>query len=113
MAQGDDVCGEAVFQQDASVPLAVQLADETVPVDHEAWAEPAAQNTRERKRGRLAPSAAICNRSEAAVDSDVVKVISAKCFWMLTLGSEGTGRKQGEASKKTDSTGGKMGYSRD
>lgn len=41
--QGDDVRWEAVFEQDAPVPLAVQFYDEAVPVDHEAWAEPAVQ----------------------------------------------------------------------
>lgn len=43
MAQGDNVCREAVFEQDTPVSLAVQLSDEAVPVDHEAWAEPATQ----------------------------------------------------------------------
>lgn len=43
MVQGDNVCREAVFEQDTPVSLAVQLSDEAVPVDHEAWAEPATQ----------------------------------------------------------------------
>lgn len=46
MAQGDNVCWEAVFEQDASVSLAVQLSYEAIPVDHEAWTKPAAQNKR-------------------------------------------------------------------
>lgn len=37
MAQGDNVCREAVFEQDTSVSLTVQLSYETIPVDHEAW----------------------------------------------------------------------------
>lgn len=52
VAHGDDVCGEAVFQQDTSVSLAVQLADETVPVNHQAGAEPAGRD--ERMRGPAA-----------------------------------------------------------
>lgn len=43
VVQGDDVRREAVFEQDAPVPLAVQLADEAVPVDHKARTEPAMQ----------------------------------------------------------------------
>ena len=46
VAQGDDVCGEAVFEQDTSVSLAVQLSYETVPVDHKARTKPAVQNKR-------------------------------------------------------------------
>lgn len=46
VAQGDDVRGEAVFEQDASVSLAIQLSYETVPVDHEARTKPAEQDKR-------------------------------------------------------------------
>lgn len=48
MAQGDDVWREAVFEQDTSVSLAVQLSYEAIPVDHKAWTKPALQNTRDR-----------------------------------------------------------------
>lgn len=50
MAQGDNVCGEAVFEQDTSVSLAVQLSYETVPVDHKARTKPAVQNKRNKAR---------------------------------------------------------------
>ena len=39
-AEGHDVGGEAVFQEDPSVSLAVQFGDEPVPVDHHARPEP-------------------------------------------------------------------------
>lgn len=41
VAQGDDVCGEAGFEQDASLPVTVQLLDKPVPVDDQAWPESA------------------------------------------------------------------------
>lgn len=41
MAQSYNVRGEALFEQDPSVPLAVQFRDEAVPVDDQTWAEPA------------------------------------------------------------------------
>lgn len=37
MAQGDDVGREAGFEQDASLPVAVQLLDKAVPIDDQAW----------------------------------------------------------------------------
>ncbi|MEQ2202727.1 hypothetical protein XENOCAPTIV_013743, partial [Xenoophorus captivus] len=40
----NDVCRETVFKQDTSVPLAVQLFYETIPVDHKAWAKPVTHN---------------------------------------------------------------------
>lgn len=45
MAQGDNVCGEAVFEQDPSVSLTVQLSDEAIPVDHKAWTKPETADT--------------------------------------------------------------------
>lgn len=33
MAQGDNVCGETGCEQDAPLPVAVQLLDKSVPVD--------------------------------------------------------------------------------
>jgi len=33
VAQGDDVSGEAGMEQDAPLPVTVQLLDEPVPVD--------------------------------------------------------------------------------
>lgn len=50
MAQGDDVCREAVFEQDTSVSLAVQLSYETIPVDHKAGTKPVVQNKRNKAR---------------------------------------------------------------
>lgn len=41
LTQGYDVRGEAVSQQDASVPLAVQLRYEPVPVDDQTRTKPA------------------------------------------------------------------------
>lgn len=45
MAQGDDVRGEAGFEQDAPLPVTVQLLDESVPVDDQA--RPESAQTRE------------------------------------------------------------------
>lgn len=53
VAQGGNVRGEAVFEQDTSVSLAVQLSDEAVPVYHKAWTEPAGKKKREVKPGLL------------------------------------------------------------
>lgn len=44
VAQSDNVCREAVFEQDTSVSLAVQLSDETVPVDDKPGPKSAVQN---------------------------------------------------------------------
>ncbi len=41
LTQGYDVRGEAVSQQDPSVPLAVQLRYEPVPVDDQTGTKPA------------------------------------------------------------------------
>lgn len=54
--QGDDVRREAVLEQDAPVPLAVQLSDEAVPVDHKARTEPAMQEESARCWNTTAPS---------------------------------------------------------
>ena len=61
-AQGGDVCGEAVFKQDTSVPLAVQLSDEAVPVNHEARTEPAVQKTERNKRRALVSASSLTSR---------------------------------------------------
>lgn len=37
VAQGNDVCGEAGFEQNAPLPVTVQLLDESVPIDDQAW----------------------------------------------------------------------------
>lgn len=37
MAQGDDVGRETGFEQDAPLPVAVQLLDKAVPIDDQAW----------------------------------------------------------------------------
>lgn len=41
MAQGDDVRGETGFEQDAPLPVTVQLLDEAVPIDDQARSESA------------------------------------------------------------------------
>lgn len=39
VAQGDDVRGETGFEQDAPLPVTIQLLDEAVPIDDQARSE--------------------------------------------------------------------------
>lgn len=56
MAQGDNVCREAVFEQDTSVSLAVQLSYEAIPVDHKAWTKPAVQKQKKQSQSFVSTS---------------------------------------------------------
>ena len=92
VAQGDNVCREAVFEQDTSVSLAVELSYETVPVDHKAWTKPAEPDKRN-KGGPLWEHHS-CHLGEFWGSYEWVTLllfipISAKCSRLLTLDEEG------------------------
>lgn len=86
VAQGDNVCREAVFEQDTSVSLAVQLFYEAVPVDHKAWTKPVVQKPRNTVILLLAHPCYY--EFSSSYELDILKFISVKCLWLLTLDLE-------------------------
>lgn len=91
--QGDDVCREAVLEQDAPVPLAVQLSDEAVPVDHKARTEPAMQEESALCWNTTAPSPITPKRPEENSQKQ-------KKYLQITRLEEDCGRKKRERRQK-------------